>query len=90
MFRFGSHELVVLLYLLGAYFLPFIVAVGLAHPRKLAIFVLNLFAGWTFFGWLGAFVWASHHVNDNPADTSTRLKAYGVKGIPVERLREKL
>ncbi len=46
MFIFGSHELVVLLYLLGAYFMPFIVAVGLAHPRKLAIFVRDFIAAW--------------------------------------------
>ncbi|NTU97599.1 MAG: superinfection immunity protein [Chlorobiaceae bacterium] len=58
MFRFGLHELVVLFYLLGAYFLPFIVAAAGSHPHKQAIFVLNLFAGWTFIGWLGAFMWA--------------------------------
>lgn len=57
--RYGLHELIVLLYILGAYFLPYIVAVISSHPHKLAIFVLNLFAGWTFFGWLGAFMWAS-------------------------------
>ncbi len=59
MLRFGSHELVVLLYIISAYFLPFIVAIVSSHPHKRAIFVLNLFAGWTFLGWLGAFMWAS-------------------------------
>ena len=44
--------------LLGVYFLPALVA----HMRRLhestAITMLNLFLGWTFFGWVAALIWA--------------------------------
>ena len=44
--------------LLGIYFIPFIVALINDHKQLSAIFVLNLFAGWTFLGWVGALIWA--------------------------------
>lgn len=40
------------------YFLPSIIAFSNNRKNKVAIFVLNLFLGWTFFGWVGALVWA--------------------------------
>ena len=40
------------------YFLPLIIACFRRHQQMPAIFVLNLFTGWTFFGWVGAFVWS--------------------------------
>lgn len=40
------------------YFIPFNIANSKNHPQKVAIFVLNFFAGWTFIGWLVALVWA--------------------------------
>jgi hypothetical protein len=40
------------------YFLPAIVAFGRHHRNGVAIFVLNLLAGWTGIGWLVAIVWA--------------------------------
>jgi type VI protein secretion system component VasK len=40
------------------YLLPTWLAVLFEHPRALAIFLLNLFAGWTFVGWVAALVWA--------------------------------
>lgn len=42
----------------AVYFLPLAVAVKREHPQKNAIGVLNLLAGWTFIGWVGALVWA--------------------------------
>ena len=44
--------------LLLVYFLPWFVAVLRMHENKLAIFVLTLFLGWTFLGWVVALVWA--------------------------------
>ena len=41
-----------------SYFLPAIVAANRRHNNRLAIFVLNLFAGWTFVGWVVAMVWS--------------------------------
>jgi len=47
---------ILLLVLLGIYFLPTIVAGR--HHNSSAIFVLNLLLGWTFIGWVIALVWA--------------------------------
>lgn len=44
--------------LLGLYFLPTIVALRRGHEKVQALGVLNLLAGWTFLGWVGAMVWA--------------------------------
>ena len=50
-----------LFFSLGAalYLLPTLVAGTRKHPQSGAIFMLNLFAGWTFIGWVGAMVWAA-------------------------------
>jgi hypothetical protein len=45
-----------------AYLLPAIVALSRGHHQLLAIFVLNLVAGWTLIGWVVALVWACMHV----------------------------
>jgi hypothetical protein len=50
--------LIVALISLGVYFLPTIIAVVGTHHNAGAIFVLNLFLGWTFLGWVIALVWA--------------------------------
>src|SRR3990167_4145182 len=40
------------------YFLPTVIAAS-GHSRNTqAIFLLNLFLGWTLLGWVGALVWA--------------------------------
>jgi|SRR5882672_9924668 len=46
-----------ILYLL-IYFLPTIIALISGCNRTGAVFVMNLFLGWTFIGWVWAFVWA--------------------------------
>jgi len=47
------------------YFLPTIMAVVRRHPSGVAIYLLNLFLGWTLIGWVAALVWSSrvdeHH-----------------------------
>ena len=40
------------------YFLPSIIAVARSKRDTAAIFVLNLFLGWTAIGWVIALVWA--------------------------------
>jgi hypothetical protein len=40
------------------YFIPSIVAKGRHHRQSLAVFILNLFLGWTCLGWVIALVWA--------------------------------
>jgi len=40
------------------YFLPSIVALARSKRDLLAIFLLNLFLGWSVIGWVVALVWA--------------------------------
>jgi len=40
------------------YFLPYLHANKATHPQEHAIFILNLFAGWTIIAWIIALVWA--------------------------------
>jgi hypothetical protein len=40
------------------YFLPSFVASRRGNPNKTAVFVLNLFLGWSLIGWVVALVWA--------------------------------
>lgn len=53
---------------LCAYFIPFFVAAGRRHRYSAVIGLLNLFLGWTVFGWLGAMIWA---VNKDTRDPET-------------------
>lgn len=54
----GGVVLLVLVVLAG-YFLPTIIAAARHHHNAGAIFVLNLFLGWTFLGWVLALVWSA-------------------------------
>jgi hypothetical protein len=51
--------IIVFIISLAFYFLPTIVAVIRKKRNALAIFLLNLFLGWTFIGWVVAIVWAA-------------------------------
>lgn len=50
--------IVALIVALNIYFLPSIVATKRKHNNRLAINILNVFAGWTFVGWVIALIWA--------------------------------
>lgn len=41
------------------YFLPSIVALARSKRDLLAIFLLNLFLGWSVIGWIVALIWAA-------------------------------
>ena len=43
---------------LAIYFIPTLVAFERLRRNRGAIFVLNLFLGWTLVGWVAALVWA--------------------------------
>ena len=51
----------VLVVLLGVavYFLPSLVAIERRKQNGAAIFLLNLFLGWTLLGWVVALIWAT-------------------------------
>jgi hypothetical protein len=44
---------------IALYFAPTLVALSRRHVNQQAIGILNLFAGWTIVGWVGALVWAN-------------------------------
>ena len=46
------------LFFLALYFLPSLIAVGRHLWCRSGILMLNLFLGWTFFGWIAALIWA--------------------------------
>ena len=50
--------LLAILFSIVVYFLLIIVAFRRKHNNCLAIFILNLFLGWSFVGWVIALVWA--------------------------------
>lgn len=58
--------LIVVLVVLGFYFLPTIVASSRNHQSTGGIFVLNLLLGWTFLFWVLSLVWACSHVIEKP------------------------
>jgi hypothetical protein len=60
--------------LLGLYFLPSIVASNRNHSNARSIFVLNLFLGWTFLGWIIALIWAN---SDNTLEREPISQASG-------------
>lgn len=62
----------ILIVSLLVYFLPSVVASKRRHRERGAIFVLNLLAGWTFFGWVAALVW-SLTSNVEPESLKTEL-----------------
>ncbi|WP_043448443.1 superinfection immunity protein [Halotalea alkalilenta] len=43
------------------YFVPALIAMARKHASQNAIFLLNLFGGWTLLGWFAALVWACTH-----------------------------
>ena len=54
----GGTEWLLLLIGLPLYFLPTIIAGIRHHPATIGVFLLNLFLGWTFLGWIGSLIWA--------------------------------
>ncbi len=43
---------------ISIYFFPTLISLIRNCKNKLGIFVLNLFLGYTFLGWVGALIWA--------------------------------
>ena len=59
MFGFGAIFLILfILPALALYFLPTIIALVRRARNTLAIVLMNIFAGWTFIGWVIALVWS--------------------------------
>lgn len=59
---FGQRDTMILLAVVGGYFLPTIVAVSRKVPNRGSVFVINAFVGWTFIGWVVALAMAARSV----------------------------
>lgn len=69
------------------YFLPTLIAGSRKHKNDGAIFILNLFLGWTFLGWLIALIWAATDNVRKPSTSSNSMKAKSQsKAEELERL----
>ena len=53
-----SFDLVIVILIFAAYFLPALIAFLRQHRNMLAIFLLNLLLGWTALGWVGSLIWS--------------------------------
>ena len=62
--------LLILLLVLGIYFVPTIFAFKRKHQNKLGVFALNLFTGWTIIGWVATLVWVRKTTKLTNVDTT--------------------
>jgi hypothetical protein len=62
-------QVIILLIIFGGYLAPAIIAFARHHHNRVAITVLNVLAGWTFFGWIAALVWSL--TNPSPGSVAT-------------------
>ena len=53
---------------LAIYFIPVIVGYIRRHNNLLAITIMTIFLGWTFFGWLASLLWALNSDTKNCDD----------------------
>lgn len=65
---------IVLVFAVGAYFFPWIIAAARKHPNLNSIVILNLLLGWTVIGWVIALIWAASHVGAQPVRTENSAK----------------
>jgi hypothetical protein len=65
----ASEWLLLSLIIFPLYFLPTIIAKARKNSNTTGIFVLNLFLGWTFLGWIGAMIWAFSSGSSKQAPT---------------------
>lgn len=59
--------------ILVLYFIPAIIAAMRKHPNQNPIFLLNLFLGWTFLGWVAALIWSFTAVTPQVSHSAASL-----------------
>ncbi|OCK53110.1 hypothetical protein BA768_00705 [Chryseobacterium sp. CBo1] len=92
-----QHILIVLLIIIPVYFIPTFVASSRKKANTSAIFILNLFLGWSLIGWVVALVWALSNNETNQQvtvnsqnnytniDQLTKLKELHDKGVITDK-----
>ena len=66
-YSYATDMIIVSLSVIAAcfiYMIPTCVAISRRHRNTMAIAVLNLFFGWTMFGFVGCLVWSLINVSD--------------------------
>ncbi len=58
--------IIFILVMLGLYFVPSIIANTKKKKNAGAVLALNIFLGWTFIGWIVAFIWAVANDDKTP------------------------
>jgi hypothetical protein len=71
----GSIGTILLVSLIGLYFVPSIVAFSRNHHNAAGICVLNIFLGWTVIGWIGALIWSLTAIQPSQTITITNSSA---------------
>lgn len=64
------------------YIAPFCIAAGRAHESAVAIFVVNVFFGWTIIGWFAALFWALFGASETPASRARNARPYAKQLSP--------
>ncbi len=54
----GLFEITIIIFAIVFYLLPSLIAYFRKHKNLVAVFMLNLFLGWTLVGWVVSLVWA--------------------------------
>jgi hypothetical protein len=74
MMGIGPLELLLLLSLVGVYFLPIIVATlrGIRGPALRNVVLIDVLVGWTGIGWIAAIILAVRRIEDTTAHRSER------------------
>ncbi len=70
----NARSLLILLGIGMVYFMPSVSAYHARHRNVQAIFALNVFLGWTFIGWVIAYVWS---LKKDPEPQAARLPSSG-------------
>lgn len=79
---FGAFLLLAVVFV--AYFLPTLISQYRNHPNATSIFLLDLFLGWTFIGWLAALIWSASAIAAKLVQTAS----VGPAGDRYERIEK--
>jgi hypothetical protein len=63
---------------LTIYLLPGIIALQRKHKNANPLFIVNLFFGWTFIGWVGCLAWSLSYQEPRPATAKQPEPANGI------------
>ena len=78
--------LVLIFFCIVIYFIPALNASRREHSNSVAIFLLNLFLGWTLIGWVAALVWSASAISPAPTESLHTEEAAPVEQDKYQKL----